>query len=55
MAIAFNRPAYWHRGFVISLPIAELGPGKHTLRLKIITSDYRQYYQSARAIVVVIR
>jgi hypothetical protein len=54
VALHFNRPAYWHSGFAASLPVAELGPGKHTVRLKIVTPDRRQYYLSEPAIVEVI-
>jgi hypothetical protein len=55
VALFFNEPAYWHSGFVASLPIEKLGIGKHALRLKIIAVNRRQYYRSEQTWIINIR
>jgi len=55
VALFFHQPAYWHSGFVASLPVEQLGMGQHLLRLKIISADRRQYYWSERSWVINIR
>jgi hypothetical protein len=55
VALLFHRPAYWHSGFVASLPVEKLEMGKHLLRLKIIAVDRRQYYWSERTWIMHIR
>jgi len=36
-----NTPALREAGFVVDLPVAELGPGAHTLRIAVVTADGR--------------
>src|SRR5262249_20284773 len=55
VALFFDRPAYWHSGFVASLPVEKLGRGRHLLRLKILSVDHRQYYWSEQPWVLHIR
>jgi len=36
-----NAPALREAGFVVDLPVAQLGPGAHTLRIAVVTADGR--------------
>jgi hypothetical protein len=43
---AFNNTNYEYSGFIGSIPLNELGSGKHTLILRIINYDETGYYES---------
>ena len=55
VASHFGRPGYRRSGFRASIPLVHLGPGRHTLRLKIVTHDRQRYYQPEWPLTLTIR
>ncbi len=45
VATALGNPAYRLSGFTATFPANTLSPGRHTITLKILTSDGKSYYQ----------
>lgn len=45
IAERFKVPSYRYSGFERAIPVSDLGTGKHTLNLKILTRDRKTYYQ----------
>jgi len=50
----WKNPAYRYSGYVISLPADRLGPGTHTLTMKVILNGAQAYDEPAWSVVVVI-
>lgn len=55
VARAFRNPEYRYSGFEGTIPVSQLKPGYHTLKLKILTRDRKAYYQPEQTIVLEIK
>ncbi len=45
VAAALGNPVYQKSGFNVTFPASKLSPGRHTITIKILTSDGMSYYQ----------
>lgn len=45
VADALGNPAYQKSGFNVTFPASKLSPGRHTITIKILTSDRKSYYE----------
>lgn len=43
----FHQPAYKNSGFLLKLAAAKLGPGRHELRVRVLSADGKSYRRSA--------
>ena len=48
----FKIPAYRASGFVAMIPAGKSGMGRHTLSLRVVSSDHKCYYQSPGLVIV---
>ena len=55
VAEAYKNPAYRYSSFASSMPSLTIGPGKHTLSLKVLTNDKNAYYSSEQKVVFEIK
>lgn len=46
LAERLGNPAYESSGFKRSIPVSEIGPGKHKLSISVLTSDGERYRSS---------
>ena len=51
----FNVPGYGHAGFKLTMPISAIGPGQHSLSLKILTEDKKACYRPEENFVIEIK
>jgi hypothetical protein len=40
----YNNPLFQNTGFSATLPIQEIGPGSHSLEIRVLTNDKKAYY-----------
>jgi hypothetical protein len=52
VAAVNNNPRYKQSGFAGSVPVSVMGKGRHTLSLRILTFDRKNYYQPGQQIVL---
>jgi len=55
VADAYKNPAYRYSSFASSMPALTIGPGKHTLSLKVLTNDKNAYYSPEQKVVLEIK
>ena len=51
----FDVSAYQNSGFVRTIPMSEIGPGKHELSLVVVTSDREGYYRPDQTVTFEVR
>jgi hypothetical protein len=49
----YKRPKYLESGFTLTIPAEKIGTGEHGLRLRVISSDGRCYYQTGKIPIIV--
>ena len=45
VATAYHVPSYQKSGFILALPASQVGTGKHTLSIRVISHDSKSYFE----------